>query len=125
MAYRFEREKTPSTPYVLIDGEKRYMKLEGKSFHENVIEHFKEMIDWVDILLESDFPDFTFECRLEYFNSSTTKLLWNILSDMNDSDRADRITVNWVTTADNMITTEAGEDFKEDMNRLHFNLIVE
>ena len=125
MPYRFEREKSPSTPYILIDEERGYLKLEGKSFHENVIEYFREVVEWVDSFLESDFSSLTFECRLDYFNSSTAKLLWNILMDMNDSERAGNITVNWVTRKDNVIVTEMGEDYQEDMDRLQFNMVVE
>ncbi len=125
MAYRFEREKTPSTPYILIDEENRYLRLEGKSFHENVIEYFRDLVDWVGAFLESDFPSFTFDCRLDYFNSSTAKLLWNLLMDMNESENAANITVNWITGKDNLIVTEMGEEYQEDMDCLKFNIIVE
>jgi hypothetical protein len=125
MAYRFEREKTPSTPYILIDEERAYIKLAGKSFHENVVEHFKELIEWIDEFLETDFAALTLECRLEYFNSSTAKLLWNLLMDMDDSKNAANITVNWISSKSNVIVTELGNDYKEDMEALSFNLLAE
>lgn len=123
--YRFEREKTPSTPYILIDEARGLVRLEGKSFHENVIGYFQEVTDWVGELLQRGFESFTFECRFEYFNSSTTKLLWNLFLDMNDSGCADRITVKWITSPDNLIVTEAGEDFREDMDKLKFSIVPE
>lgn len=125
MAYRFEREKTPSTPYILIDEARGLVRLEGKSFHENVTVYFQEVIEWVGTLLGRGFDGFVFECRFEYFNNSTAKLLWNLFLDMNDSDHAEKITVRWITGKDNLIVTEAGEDFKEDMERLRFEIVVE
>ena len=71
MPYRLEKEKTEMTPYVLIDEEKRYMKLEGESYHANVCEFFKDINAWLATFLNNDIDRFTFDCQLQYFNSST------------------------------------------------------
>ena len=55
MAFIMELLPTESTPYVLINEEKGYMKLEGRCFHENVIDFFKEVNEWLDDYLNSDF----------------------------------------------------------------------
>lgn len=125
MAFYFEKQKTGSTPYVLVDEEKSYMKFEGESFHENISAFFKEVNDWLDNHLESDFDTLTFDCEMEYFNSSTAKLLLNMLIDMDEhtSDNK-KIIVNWITTEDNDIIIECGEDFQEEMEKLEFNLVI-
>ncbi|MCL2260066.1 MAG: DUF1987 domain-containing protein [Fibromonadales bacterium] len=125
MAFRLEKEKTTSTPFVLIDEEKKYMKLEGRSFNENVAEFFKEVNDWLDGYLTSNFGTFTFDCAISYFNSSTTKLLLNMLLKMDShASKEKKIVVNWLTTEDNEIMVECGEDFRDDLNNLQFNLII-
>ena len=124
MAFRLERQKTGSTPYVLIDEESNYLKLEGESFHENVAEFFKDVSYWLCDFLKTDFDRFTFDCELSYFNSSTAKLLLNMLMDMDASPRAKNIVVNWITTEDNDIIIECGEDFQEDLDALQFNLTI-
>jgi len=125
MAFRLEREKATSTPYVFIDEEKNYMKLEGRCFHENVAGFFKDVNDWLDSYLASDFGTFTFDCAISYFNSSTTKLLLNMLMKMDKyASKEKKIIVNWLTTEDNEIMVECGEDFREDLNNLQFNLII-
>jgi hypothetical protein len=125
MAFRLEKEKTTSTPFVLIDEERSYMKLEGRSFNENVAEFFKEVNDWMDGYLTSGFETFTFDCAISYFNSSTTKLLLNMLLKMDShASKEKKIVVNWITTADNEIMMECGEDFRDDLNNLQFNLII-
>jgi hypothetical protein len=125
MAFHIEKEKTTSTPYTLVDEGKSYMRLEGKCFHEKVADFFREVNDWLAEYLASDFGSFTFDCELNYFNSSTTKLLHNMLMKMDKytSDK-NRVIVNWITTEDNDIMVECGEDFKEDFRNLEFNLVI-
>lgn len=125
MPYLLEKQKTGSTPYVLIDEEKGYMRFEGESFHENVIDFYKDVNNWLENHLKTDFKLLVFECELKYFNSSTAKLLLNILTEMDDhSSESKKVVVNWITTEDNDIIVECGEDFQEEMNNLEFNLII-
>jgi hypothetical protein len=125
MGFYLEKEKTTSTPYVLVDEEKSYMKLEGRCFHENVGEFFREINDWLDAYLATDFKKFTFDNAISYFNSSTTKLMLTMLLKMDRySTGENRITVNWITTEDNEIMVECGEDFEEEMENLEFNLVI-
>jgi len=124
MAYRLSREKTDMTPFVLIDEELGYMKLEGESYHENVFDFFLEINEWLASYLKTDFSAFSFDCELKYFNSSTVKLLLNMLLEMDKSPCSKNITVNWITTENNKIIIECGEDFQEDLENLTFNLIT-
>ena len=125
MAFYIEKQKTTSTPFVLIDEEKNYMRLEGRCFHEKVAEFFMEVNQWLDSYLSSAFGSFTFDCAIDYFNSSTTKLLHNMLLKMDKHVGAEKkIIVNWITTEDNDIMLECGEDFQEDVSSLEFNLVV-
>jgi len=124
MAYMLERQKTDLTPYVLIDEESGYIKLEGESYHENVFEFFQEIKEWLGNYLKTDFKSLTFDCELIYFNSSTVKVLLGMLLDMDNSANCKNITVNWITTRNNRIIIECGEDFEEDVENLTFNLIA-
>jgi len=69
MAFYLEKEKTGSTPKVLIDEAKKYMKIEGESYHENVIEFFKDMSIWLERNFEAVCVGFVCECGIRYFNS--------------------------------------------------------
>jgi len=124
MSFKLEREMTDLTPYVLIDEAGGYMKLEGESYHENIFEFFKEIREWLNGYLKTDFDNFTFDCELKYFNSSTVKVLLSMLLEMDDSKNSENITVNWITTKNNRIIIECGEDFEEDVENLTFNLIT-
>ena len=124
MAFYLIKAKTGSTPYVLVDEAKKYIKIEGESYHENVIDFFKEVNEWLDNGASLD--GFTVDFEMVYFNSSTAKLLFNMLLHMdNRASEGSTITVNWITTKDNDIIIECGEDFKEEMANLTFNLVID
>ena len=125
MAFRLEKEKTNSTPYVLVDEEKGYMKMDGQCFHENVVLLFKEINDWLDVYLKTNFGLFTFDSDIEYLNSSTLKLLNILLLKLDEhSSDENKIIVNWITIADDDMMIECGEDFQEDMENLEFNMVT-
>ncbi|MCL2441926.1 MAG: DUF1987 domain-containing protein [Treponema sp.] len=125
MALYLEKEKTTSTPYLLIDEKKSYLKLEGRSFHENITDFFKEIFDWLDVYLTTDFGFFTFDLEMDYFNSATSKLLHNMLMKMDryTTDK-NKIIVNWITTEDNDIIIECGEDLLDEVEKLTFNMVI-
>jgi coenzyme F420-reducing hydrogenase delta subunit len=68
---------------------------------------------------------FTLDCAISYFNSSTTKLLMNMLIKLNKyASEEKKVVVNWITAEDNEIMIECGEDFKEDIKNIKFNVII-
>jgi len=125
MSFKLERERTKTTPYVFIDEEKKYMRFEGESYLEDIVGFFKEINDWLKEYLTSDFTAFTFDCALEYFNSSTTKQIYNILRLMDTNAPGKKVTVNWIVAdEDDDMLIECGEDYKEDMEHLTFNIRI-
>ena len=125
MAFRLEKQMTISMPYLLIDEENSYMKLEGRSFNVNVVDFFKEISEWLDKYLISDFKTFTFDCAMNYFNSSTVKALLNIIMKLDKYTTDEKkVIVNWITTEDNDIIIECGEDFREETHTLTFNMVI-
>jgi len=125
MSFKLEREKTRTTPYVLIDEEKGYMRFEGESYLEDIVGFFKEINEWLLEYLVSDFKEFTFDCALEYFNSSTTKQIYNILRLMDANTPGKKVTVNWnISSEDDDMLIECGEDYRDDMENLVFNINI-
>jgi len=125
MSFKLERERTRTTPYVLIDEEKGYMRFEGESYLEDIVGFFKEINEWLKKYMTSDFTEFTFDCALEYFNSSTTKQIYNILRLMDVNAPGKKVTDNWIVASeDDDMLIECGEDYKDDMENLTFNINI-
>lgn len=124
--FKLEREKTISTPYIMVDEQKGYMIFQGESFPENVVKFYSEVTDWIYRYLKTDFASFTFDCRLIYFNSSTTKLLLDIFSAMDDAAaEGKRVIVNWTCNTYNEIIIECAEAFAEDFRNMKFRIILD
>jgi len=125
MSFKLERERTRTSPYVLIDEEKRYMRFEGESYFEDIVGFFKEINEWLQKFITSDFTELTFDCALEYFNSSTTKQIYNILRLMDVNAPGKNIVVNWIVAGEeDEMLIECGEDYREDIENLTFNIII-
>lgn len=123
--FHLEKEKTGSTPYIFIDEAQGVMRFVGESFHENVLEFYHDVVEWLQGYLARGFETFTFDCELKYFNSSTAKLLLNLLLLLDEAAEQGRdVTVNWITTSDNEMGIESGEDFSDEVGHLTFNLVV-
>ncbi len=122
--FKLEKEKTVSTPYILIDEERGYMTFEGESFPENVIRFYSDITDWIYDYLKSSFQAFTFDCKLVYFNSSTSKFLLNIFTAMDEAAaEGKRVIVNWTCDSHNEIIIECAEAFAEDFPNLKFRIL--
>jgi len=126
MSFKLAREKTRTTPYILIDEEKGYMCFEGESYLEDIVGFFKEINEWLEKYMSSDFDEFTFDCALEYFNSSTTKQLYNMLRLMDVNAPGKKVVVNWkVANEEDDMLIECGEDYRDEMENLEFNITIE
>jgi len=123
MAFYLEKPGTSSTPQVLIDEKKGYMKLEGMSYHENTIEFFEEIMDWLETYLDTDFRAFTFDCKMKYFNSTTKKVLFEVFDLMNESASAGKeVVVNWFVNEDDDLLRELCDDIAEDYSNMKINI---
>lgn len=125
MSFYMVKKSTESTPYVLIDEKNHCMTLEGMSFHENTVEFFHEIVAWLGGYLETDFTTFTFDCKMKYFNSSTTKILFDMFELMNEHCVDDKeIVVNWNVNKEDEMLIELCDDIKDDYDNLTVNLIM-
>ena len=124
MGLVMEVPMTESTPYVLIDEDAGYMRFKGECYSENTVAFFKNITNWLAAYLDSEFDLLTFDCELEYFNSSSSKLLYNILKSMDAAAAAGKkIIVNWRVDGANDILVECGEDFEDELKYLKFNIV--
>jgi len=112
-------------PYILIDEKKKHMLIKGESYHEQIVEYFVDVNKWLDENFADACDGFVFDCELSYFNSSTAKLLMDIMLRLDDcAAEGKNITINWIASEGNDVIIECGEDFKEELSNLTFNLVV-
>lgn len=117
---------TDNTPDVNFDGQANHLQMSGESYPENVMGFFEPVLTWVkDYLQSGQEREIRVDIELVMFNSSTSKLLLDLLDLLNEAANNEKsITLNWRYEEDNDIMESWAEDLQEDFEHLKVNLVV-
>jgi hypothetical protein len=69
---------TKNTPEIILNPEGR-IKIKGRSIHENAIDFFVQVEDWITEYIKDPAEVTTVDLNLEYFNSSSAKIFVHLL----------------------------------------------
>ncbi len=118
-------ERSSFVPEIALDPEQGLIEFTGKSFPENTFEVYEPVINWLKEYFDGNAQDVTVvNVEIPYFNSSSSKVLYDIFSLLNDATiDGNNIEVNWIYDKEDDSTEEDGKDFSEDFDELKFNLI--
>ena len=119
-------EKTYSTPYINFASDTGKLEIFGESFPENASRFYTPVVQWLrDFINEIKLEPVEVNIEVSYFNSSTSKVFLNIFGILEEAVGAGKnITVNWLCDEENESAVECGEEFKEDLTILPFNIIL-
>ena len=101
------------------------LSFSGKSYPENTFEFYSPVMKWLkEYFSDDDSPKtVTLNIEITYFNSSSSKLFFDLFDLLNENTADFDITVNWLYDEDNESAQEAGEDFIEDFEDMKINLV--
>ncbi len=119
-------EATKHTPEIYFEAATNVLSMKGESYPENVGQMSEPLFTWITNYLAQATSDqhLTVNIELIYFNSSSSKMLLDLFDRLEEATTAgNNITVNWIYVADNDSAEEFGEEFKEDLEVLTFNLV--
>lgn len=118
-------EETKYTPKVECDALGGTILLSGKSYPENTFEFYQPLIDWIAAYFRQNPAKKTVvNMEIIYFNSSSSKLFFDLFDLLEEKSREFDIEINWIFDKENESAQEAGEDFVEDFEALKFNLVA-
>jgi hypothetical protein len=103
-------EGTEDTPKIILDKNNGIFEISGRSLPEDSAEFFQPVLDWLDEYKEAPNDSTEFMFKLEYFNTASSKLILDILSNLEDIEGT---TVIWYYHEDDEDMEEAGEEFSE------------
>lgn len=106
-------EGSPKTPTINFDATTGVLEVKGRSIPENSVEFYKPLNDWVEEYSKSPQAETTFDVKLEYFNTSSSKCildLFKLLESLNGNGT--KVIVNWYFEEDDEDMEEAGEDYQ-------------
>jgi len=112
---------TKQTPYVNFNAESGKLELSGRSIPENSFEFYNPLLEWLTEYASVALPETAIKVYLEYFNTSSSKYILEVLKKLKDIDELDGKTVHveWCYDEDDDEMLETGEDY-EDVTGLTF-----
>jgi len=117
-------KETKYTPEVNLNVKEGILNIKGNSYPENTLEFYDPILN----LLEKFFKDIEnkniiLNIEIVYFNSSSSRVFFEIFDLIEDFSNSLNFVINWICHNDNEGVLEIGEDFKEDFEKLNFNII--
>lgn len=108
------RDKTPDSPEVILDKDKNKLYIGGRSLAENPVEFYKPIVKWFEQYIESPNETTILEFTLEYFNSTSARIIANILGKFeNLSKSGNNVEIYWSHKITDRDMLEAGQRFAE------------
>ena len=114
-------EPTRTTPLVKFDPDAGILEMKGRSSPENSIEFYQKILDNLEEFASSGGPEFTANIAFEYFNTSSSKCLFDVFKRISKIESSGKkININWYYEEGDEDMMEAGEDYS-DLLDLDFN----
>jgi hypothetical protein len=107
---RYYSEGTKMTPEVILDSEKKVFSISGSSRPENPMHFYKPIFDWITEYIENSNDKFIFQVKMNYFNTSSSKILLDLFELFERLAESKDIHVIWYHQSDDQEMQEAGEE---------------
>ncbi len=114
MLRKFHIARTKETPEVTLDPESSKFSMVGNSVSENSFNFYKPVIDAIDQYQNAGVKIRDVEIDMEYFNSSSSKIILDVLLRIKKSNSD--ILVRWIVKSDDVDMIEAAEDYMAIVN---------
>jgi len=114
-------EDTPEVNYKHLSNQ---FTISGRSLPEDVTSFYKPVFDWLNAFTNDTPGKTTFQFKLEYFNTASSKIILDILMRLEDILQTNKseINVEWHYSEADDDMLEAGEEYAE-LVEVPFNLI--
>ena len=108
-------ESTEDTPKVVFDPANNDFEISGRSLPEDAPSFYGPILEWLDEYYGgSPLPQTTFDFKLEYFNTASSKLILDVLMKLEEHHSAGNETmIRWHYDEDDEDMQEAGEEFAD------------
>jgi len=102
-------------PSVNFDADSGICELAGESYLEETVEFYTPLIQWLKTYIEEESRPLTFNIKLTYFNTSSSRCILDILNIIKVyEENGGTIIVNWYFDPDDTDMEEEIEDYMID-----------
>ena len=115
-------EASVKTPSIYMDERAGEISIKGISIPEDPHEFYHPLIQAIADYRTSPAERTALNLHLEYFNTSSTLVLRNLLKELQGIKEKTNLEVNWFFDDDDEDMKEAGEEFKLLFSDINFNI---
>jgi hypothetical protein len=107
-------DRTEDSPQVIFDKEKGLFEISGKSLPEDVSTFYEPILSWLEEYSKNPASKTTFNFRLTYFNTASSKVILDILTMFEKMiGEGYELLVRWFYSKEDEDMLEAGEEYAE------------
>lgn len=105
---------TEKTPHIELDPSTGHIEIRGKSIPEDSYKFFEPLNNWLEEYEKEPALQTDMRIALEYFNTSSAKVLLEVFKRLNYLNKSGKSTVSisWVYESDDEDMLEAGRDYE-------------
>jgi SiaC family regulatory phosphoprotein len=115
-------EASVKTPSILMDESQGSISIKGISIPEDPHEFYYPLVKAIEDYQASPAAKTALNLQLEYFNTSSTLILRNVIKELRTIKEKTELVVNWFFESDDEDMKEAGEEFKLLFSDIDFNV---
>ena len=106
-------KKTLKTPRIHFDVLNGHLLMEGRSIPEDAFSFYQPIYKWLEQYIQESDTKTTIEFRLEYFNTSSSKCILEILHILEKIKDKQPVQVKWFYDEDDEDMLESGENYSQ------------
>lgn len=108
---KYFKKGTENTPAINFDPDLGQLEISGKSIPEDSLGFYEPIMDWLREYVDNPRPTTTFSFKLEYFNTSSSKVLLDIFYILEEIEEG--LILNWYCEDSDEDMEETASDFNE------------
>jgi hypothetical protein len=121
----FELDMTEVTPQIWFEANEGNFSFTGVLMPEDAFGFFAPLFGYINKYFENPQPETKLEVNLEYFNTSSSRILHQFMKQFTDNQSENtNITIVWKYEADDQEMEEVGEEFKLLFNQITFEMVT-
>jgi hypothetical protein len=113
---KFIIQSTFTTPEIRFDPAAHHFYIGGNSYPENSLKFYGPILQWLEAFVQRHEPDstpFTLEVKLEYFNTSTAKVLLDLFRHFEAlHEKGQPVQIRWLFLEEDTEMEDAGLDYQ-------------
>jgi len=108
-----EIKATEDTPGITLHKASGLISISGKSLPEDSATFYQPVIEWLSVYIQNAASNTSAEFKLEYFNTSSSKQIFKIISLLKELSKTNSVAIKWYFDKGDKDMQLSGERFSK------------